>query len=83
MESNEGTPPCQNFWPDRSHVLIELWRDHCLRDYPVIAAQYSRGEYEEPLSWRDEFIVRIHLRFPHPQRMIARSFHFIPRRSLL
>ena len=36
---------------------LDVWRCLCFRDFPRSEGQYEKGEFPEPESWRDQYVV--------------------------
>ncbi|EMD38067.1 hypothetical protein CERSUDRAFT_104685 [Gelatoporia subvermispora B] len=36
----------------------EIWKNLCMRTYPILAHQYRTNSVEEPESWRDQYFVQ-------------------------
>jgi len=43
--------------PHIANSTAELWKDMCFKCYPLAADRYHAGDFEEPESWRHQFVV--------------------------
>lgn len=40
------------------YLVLELWKELCIRNYPLVTEQYPEEDCEEPESWREAYFVR-------------------------